>query len=451
MRHIGLALVAVALAFGGPQQKAGTPPPSPEIRGVVLEPGTNQPVVEAEVTLSVQGPGPIRINGGWQRDDARKATTDHSGAFTLLLEKPGAYRVEAKRPGYVPSEASGASDYAELTLTAEKPTAEVKLFLTRPGQLTGSVVDEETSKPIANLRLSAARKMIVFGFLPAGGTSATTDAEGRFAATGLQPGEYAVVVGPQTEPDKRVLTKFTAQDVKTVESDYEQTYWPGGHGPEAVLPMTVASGATVDVGQLQVRKVPYYRVHVRIPVSNCADGDTMRVTEAAVTQTSIGIRPLAQVPCGKDVLVTGFSPGDYRLILGIDGRTSETRGTASVPFSISDENIEIAAPLTPGVALEGAVVAAEGAKPPDFAKVRISLRAVDGFGSMVMRDAHRARLRREVSDRGPAAPRSHGIRIRAGAGQLREGDSLQRHSVEWRHHTARPGGTSAHVDDCRGR
>ena len=248
MRHIAFLFVAVGLAFGGPQQNAGTPPPSPEIRGVVLEPGTNQPVVEAEVTLSVRGPGPIRINGGWQRNDARKATTDHNGAFTLLLEKPGTYRVEAKKPPYVSSGASGASDYAELTLTAEKPAADVKLFLARPGRLTGSVVDEETRKPIANLRLSAARRWNIVGFLPVGDMSAKTDAEGRFAATGLQPGEYAVVVGPQIEPDKRVLTKFTAQDLKTVESDYEQTYWPGGHGPEEVLPMSVASGATVDVG-----------------------------------------------------------------------------------------------------------------------------------------------------------------------------------------------------------
>jgi hypothetical protein len=196
-----------------------------------------------------------------------------------------------------------------------------------------------------------------------------------------------VEIGPQTEADKRVLTKFSEQDVKTVEWDYEHTYWPGGHGQEAALPMTVASGATVDIGQIRVKKVPYYRVHARIPVSNCGDGDTMQVDESVLpSQTSVRIQNLARVSCGEDVLVTGFSPGGYRLMLSIDGRTSGSLGTASVPFSISDGNIEVMAPLTLGVTLEGAVVAAEGAKPPDFAKVKISLHAVDqvAFGDEAM-------------------------------------------------------------------
>lgn len=377
------AFTAITFLLGGPQQNSGMPPLLTEIRGVVLEPGTNLPVVDAEISLFLQQPGPIRINGGWERDDARKARTDNSGAFALPLEKQGPYRVEAKKPGYIEAGASGAPNYAEVTLTVEKPAAETKLFLARPGRLTGTVVDEDTGKPIANLRLSAVRKRSARGFLRGDGTPSKTDAEGRFVATGLSPGEYAVEIGPQAEPDKRVLTRFTVKDAEAVERDYERTYWPGGHGQEAALPMPVASGATVNTGQLPVRKVPYYRVHVRIPVSSCGAGDTMHISESVQTsQTSMSIRPLAQVPCGRDVLVTGFSAGNYRLILGTDGRTPETRGTASVPFSIIDENIAITAPLTPGVTLEGALVAADGAKPPDFAKVKIVLIAVDGVGSM---------------------------------------------------------------------
>ncbi len=376
------ACITALLLLGAPQQKAEAPTPLPEIRGVVLEPGTNAPVVDAEISLFVRQPGPIRINGGWKQDDIRKARTDYSGAFTLQLEQPGAYRVEAKKTGYAADEEGATPDYAEATLTAEQPAAEVKLYLARPGQLTGNVIDEDTGEPIANLRLSAVRRRRIIGFSLGDGAPTSTDAEGKFAATGLPPGEYAVRIDLQTEQDKRVLTEFSAEGAKTVERDYERTYWPGGHGQEAVLPVTLVSGATMDVGRLSVKKVPYYRVHVRIPVSNCGDGDTMRISEAVLTPASIGIHSLAQVPCGKDVLVTGFSPGNYRLLLFTDGRTIESRGSASVPFSITDQNLEITAPLTPGVALEGALIAAEAAKPPDFAKVRISLRSVDGVGSI---------------------------------------------------------------------
>jgi hypothetical protein len=89
------------------------------------------------------------------------------------------------------------------------------------------------------------------------------------------------------------------------------------------------------------------------------------------------MRPLASAPCGKDLLVTGFAPGDYRLTLGITGRTRESEGTASVPFLIVDKNIEITAPLTPGLAVDGVLSAAEGAKLPDLTKTSVSLSPVD--------------------------------------------------------------------------
>ena len=108
-------------------------------------------------------------------------------------------------------------------------------------------------------------------------------------------------------------------------------------------------------------------------------------------------RPLASPPCGKDLLVTGFAPGDYRLILSITGRTGETRGTASVPFSIVDKNIEITAPLTPGVDVDGVLLAAEGAKLPDLTKTTVSLRAVDSVG-FTSGHAGFARARWEIPD-----------------------------------------------------
>src|ERR1035441_5202988 len=90
----------LAVGFSAPQNAGSPPPQHPEIRGVVLEPGTNQPVVDAEIELSVQTPGPVKINGGWKADPSRKSRTDFSGVFRLPLDKPGPYRVEAKKAGY---------------------------------------------------------------------------------------------------------------------------------------------------------------------------------------------------------------------------------------------------------------------------------------------------------------------------------------------------------------
>jgi hypothetical protein len=371
IRRLLVWAAIAALASGAPRQSTGTPAVPLEIRGVVLEPGANLPIAGAEVWLFGQMPGPLRINGGWNTDSSAKVRTDDSGAFTLALDSPGAYRVSARKAGFIAPGASGGAEYAEVTLTAGKPAAPVKLFLARSGRLTGMVVDEDTGKPIVHLRLGAVKPATRAGW-PAE-SSATTDGKGEFEIADLPPGEYEVEIRPQIDQEQRVLSQFTAKDTQTVERDFERTYWPGGHGKDTAMPVTVASGATVYVGQLPVRKVAYYRVHLRIPASGCKAGDRMYFAESTA---AMGQHLLTQTtPCGQDVLVTGFAPETYRLTFGVGDLS------ASVPFTIVDKNLEIAAPLTPGFPVDGAFVAADGAKPPDWTKTGVSLRALENVGS----------------------------------------------------------------------
>lgn len=74
------------------------------------------------------------------------------------------------------------------------------------------------------------------------------------------------------------------------------------------------------------------------------------------------------------MLVRGFSAGTYGLIFGVSGLS------ASVSFSIVDKNTEIKAFLTAGFLVDGAFVAADGAKPPDFTVIGLALHATDGGG-----------------------------------------------------------------------
>jgi hypothetical protein len=371
-------LASLVVGLGAPQQSSPTPPPQPQIRGVVLEPGTNQPVADAEILLFAQEPGPIRINGGWKAEPSKKSRTDFSGSFTLSPDNPGPYRIEAKKPGYF-APGADAPNYRELALTADSPVAEAKLYLVQPGRVTGLVVDSETGKPIARLHLRAVRVNARIGF-DLGGTGAVTDDDGQFAVAGLAPGEYAVEIQPQFAQEKRVRTQLPAKDAPATEPDYEHTYWPGGHGADAALPVTVPSGATIHIGKLPVRQVPYYRVRLRIPASDCAAGDTLRVGESYRSgHGGVMQHPLATVPCDKDLFVTGFSPGTYRLNLSLEGRTPENLATASIPFSIVDRNLEVTAPLARGVAVDGVFLAEDGTNLPDLTRTRVSLRAMDQF------------------------------------------------------------------------
>jgi hypothetical protein len=176
-------------------------------------------------------------------------------------------------------------------------------------------------------------------------------------------------------PD-RVLSKFSDKDIKAVEQDFEHTYWPGGHGAEEALPVTLFPSAIVNIGVLPVKKTSYYRVHVLFPAANCEPGDTISVGQFQRIQSAEEHVGLARVPCRDDLLVTGFAPGAYRLIFGLRRAQAEPE-SASVPFVVHDQNLEIIASLEHPVSIDGAFVAAEGSRLPDLSTVTVSW---DPFG-----------------------------------------------------------------------
>jgi hypothetical protein len=184
-------------------------------------------------------------------------------------------------------------------------------------------------------------------------------------------------VMPQRVTKDRVLKSFTEDDVQKVDTDVERTYWPGGFGEEAAMPMPVSSGATVDIGRVRVKRISYYRVYLKIPKSACEPGDTLTVYETVrgpqfETRTN-GIG--SDLPCGTDLLVTGFAPGYYRLILATK---VAPRATVSVPITITSKNVETVAALSRGIAVEGKVVMEDGATAPEFGKITIGLDPVWG-------------------------------------------------------------------------
>ena len=81
------------------------------------------------------------------------------------------------------------SNQAHVKLDKEHSSAEARFVLVRAGELTGRVVDAETGKPIANLRVYPITLLYAHGRpTQIGHKPAVTDSEGQFVATGLQPG-----------------------------------------------------------------------------------------------------------------------------------------------------------------------------------------------------------------------------------------------------------------------
>jgi hypothetical protein len=94
-------LAFLAVAFSAPQQNAGTPPPQPEIRGVVLEPGTNQPVVDAEIIIGgvMGGDKPVSRPVVMARKWPPQAILSPSGTVAARGDEAGQFRIAGLAPG----------------------------------------------------------------------------------------------------------------------------------------------------------------------------------------------------------------------------------------------------------------------------------------------------------------------------------------------------------------
>jgi hypothetical protein len=378
--------ILLSLALAVPIWAAQQSPPSEkvvhlEIRGRVVEFGGSQGIGDAEVTMErYKGPA---VSSFVERSRVGTAKTDVSGSFVFDLESPGTYRLTVAKDGY--GQPGGTLDRVNWTSTdisvdTDRPTGDVRFVLARPGEIAGRVVDGDTQKPVAGMDVRLLQHGYVRGrvwFMPGG--QAITDAKGRFVAPKLPPTDYVIVLQPRIryardlernptiQGEARMLTEFSEKDLKTVDHDYDSTYWPGGPDATDAFPVALGSGAQIDVGLLTVSKVPKYRVRVSVLGEPCSPGERV-VLNVAKPSNTVADGTVGAAPCGQEVLIRGFAPGSYQLEVSA-GR--EKRGW--VPFRIVDENLAIAVPISRGVDIDGRVLISEGASRPDFQSMKILL------------------------------------------------------------------------------
>jgi hypothetical protein len=367
--------VAGALVCAPPQSRDDSKSTAkPEIHGVLLEFGTLQPITGAEVSYWTM-PAPGRPMSFPADKTLGKTTTDGAGAFRFLPGENGNYYVLAKKEGYGRAPSAGLSMAASIRLTEERPVREVQLMLARPGWITGRVVDEDTGRPVAKLRLFATESRYTNGrrmLIPTG--ASTTDADGRFTAA-VAPADYLVQLNPRASAGapSPLLTAFSEDDLRKVDMDYGETYWPGGHEASTALPVMVASHDRLDLGTLRIRKTPLYRARFSFPPAACHPGEE---TFVYLSSDALGgMQELGQVPCGKDLLLRGLAPGTYQMEFVI-GRGQNDLASAKVTLRVADENLDIPVLFGRGVDIEGRIVAAEGALKPPLDKLRVVLSPV---------------------------------------------------------------------------
>ena len=350
---LALAMLCAAFAWGQA---------SPEIRGVVIEPGIEHGVPDADIAIYELGGTPLTPFANQAQTIKRKVgkvTTDSNGKFRFQPEQFGEYQVIASKEGY-----SDSATRANVTLNAEHPSREVQFLLGRTGEITGRIVDDETDEPLANYSIEAA------GFFYKNGVPRTaqpalanTDNDGRFVVQDLNPGRYVVVAHPRM----RGLTRFSDAELET--QDYEWSYWPGGHGLDSAAPVTLISGGSTDVGTLKLRKVPLYRVHVAISDANCPADENVQASVIAIDNQSTEMYGSSEGACGEELVLWNLRPGSYGLVLK-HGEELD-RSVASLTFDVVNKDLKLTASLARVTNVVGRLVAADGAGKIQFDRLKI--------------------------------------------------------------------------------
>jgi protocatechuate 3,4-dioxygenase beta subunit len=309
--------------------------------------------------------------------------TDLSGTFSLEVEqteKPR-FQVRLSKEGYL-KRASSIEAAKDSTTAGSEGEAGGRYLLYRTNKISGRIADVELQQPAPGVKVSVLQGMWRLGqrlVIPAGG-AATTDADGRFQLTGLAPGEYFLEVQSSAGIDERITIAPSKEDVEKVELGYTRSYWPGSDLNSAI-PVVLTSGGDYEVGEIRLSKRPICRAHVSLLSAGCSAEEIVSVM---LDQSGGGLymtRARAQVPCNKEILITGLQPGPYQLEAVIPGAQRDQRRTAHADIEAADRNLHIDLVLERGVDVAGKItVPSEGTKAV-LRKLKVGLSPTTGLAS----------------------------------------------------------------------
>jgi hypothetical protein len=291
---IGLVSMSTVLLLA--QERAPQPPDKSaptRVQGFVLDHDTRQPLAG----VAVQAQPNIAVS------------TDQNGHFAFESSASPPFRVMARADGY-----EGASSMAD----GQSP---LELTLVRLAEIRGVLIDADTKKPLAHVRVSIG---------PAPGnpseSSPVTAADGSFRIQGLNGGglnggfQYYVRMDAGPKPS---IVKISAEEAKSAEAQKRREaaekqgfgvlYWPGGGAEIPADGIRPGPGGIADIGEVRLRPVRLRKLAAWID-ADCEEGD---ITEVVLQQMfasgETDHTASAEIPCGSGLEVQNLPEGSFVL------------------------------------------------------------------------------------------------------------------------------------------
>ncbi len=333
---LALFTAALALAQSSAQMPANKRPI--HIDGTVVEKESRAPIPNAKVTLAAT-----------ENSDEQVTTSDANGRFSFNTIEPFEMglplSIQAVVPGYLPALPDVAQSIIQipgggvLFITRDKSNYTTEVNLTRVATLSGTLIDQDTKKPLAKLSVSAQRRAYRGGelaFVPGFGPPVVTAADGTFHFDGLSAGDYFLQIQDPLKPTIESLPPVTPPAALPAPPEgavgYGTVILPGATAdyPEFAA-ITVRSGTAVDLGQFPLRQ-QRLRNFVGAIDSDCRDSERVTIYLNAARDSrgiAMGNGVSLKIPCGPFRIMNvpdGAFAAAAWVLGGIDG------GYASEPL-----------------------------------------------------------------------------------------------------------------------
>jgi hypothetical protein len=265
---------------------------APMIKGSVKLAGSNEPVANAQITVTVAAPVQpvtVRISGGTGNTNVTEtisqaianvssetgqplvltpaqpsagpgpfnAVSDAAGNFQITGVPPGRYTVAARHEGLVgrPQEngVSPLGPTVTVNLNGGVPSLpDITLWMVRGATVEGRITGPD-GRPISGMAVTPYLFTYRDGdpYIVQGGTARTTDDRGQYRLFWLGPGEYFIAAVPARlagVPPREVLAR---------------TFYPGTIEPSAASPLSIVEGAELSAINIAIQSTRVYTIKGR--------------------------------------------------------------------------------------------------------------------------------------------------------------------------------------------
>lgn len=320
-------------------QRPAAPPrrivnPIVMISGQVVDAGRGQPIQGASVF--------VRCLSGYSRADERTILTNLNGQFANRFINEEGCVVSVRAEGYLESPEDAERSPVKIPPASEGQPKPLRFAFYREAEISGSVIDRQSGKPVSGLTVWAQRSGFERGKrrLRATADAATSNAEGKFEIRRLPPGKYFLRV-TQREQERIENRRLPP----AVVSGYPRTFWPGG-ADEAAVPLYVSPEAHLFAGAIFVEKARLFRATAVIDSPACTEGRKYKTVLWQQQGPEFIARASDTLRCGAPFTVHNLTPGVWWLESRLESTDGRDADSVVERFEIKEKDLSVVlAPL----------------------------------------------------------------------------------------------------------